>query len=229
MPASAPPVRILAVSDKTVNNLCGPQAQKIIGPVDLLLACGDLSYSYLECLVTMLHTPHAFFVHGNHDAPEKLKNGRLLSAPGGWQNVDQQVVSVPHNNLLIAGLEGSICYRPGALYQYTQQQMRWRAYRLILPLLWNRVRYGRYVDIFIAHSPAAGIHAGTDGAHQGFEIFLTLLRHFRPRLFLHGHQHRYGLAAWQTQYAQTEIVNIYPFRIIELYPDKIVYDRCYHC
>ena len=228
MPAATQPVRILAVSDKTVTNLCGPQVNQLVGAVDLLLACGDLSYSYLEYLVTMLHPLHAFFVHGNHDVPEKLKNGQLLDAPGGWCNLDRQVARVPKADLLIAGLEGSICYRPGAPYQYTQEQMRRRAYHLILPLLWNRVRYGRYVDIFIAHSPAAGIHASKEGAHQGFEVFLTLIRHFRPRLFLHGHQHRYGLAVWQTQYTHTEIVNVYPFRIIEFYPDKTVYGRSYY-
>jgi hypothetical protein len=65
--------------------------------------------------------------------------------------------------LLVAGMEGSIRYHPRAPYQYTQTQMTWRAQRLILQLLFNRVRYGRYLDIFIAHSPPAGIHDGRMG------------------------------------------------------------------
>lgn len=225
---SGAPFRILVVSDKVIPRFLGPQLNKYIKPVDLLLSCGDLPYSYLEYLVTMLQVPYAFFVHGNHDSPEKLKNGKVLYAPGGWKNVDRRVGKLPDGRLLIAGLEGSILYRPGAPYQYTQEQMSRRAYLLILSLLWNRVRYGRYLDIFIAHSPASGIHDRVEGAHQGFRVFLTLIQNFKPRLFLHGHQHHYGMNSWHTKYQETEIINIYPYKIIEFYADRISYKRgCY--
>ncbi len=219
------PLRILVVSDKIVSLLFGPQLKHFIGPVDVLLSCGDLRYTYLEFLVTQLHVADAFYVHGNHDAPLKCSNGKILEAPGGWVNVDRRAVKAQYVDLLVAGLEGSIRYKPNAPYQYTQTEMRVRAQRLILQLLFNRIFYGRYLDILIAHSPPAGIHDEPAGPHEGFEVFLRLMRRFRPRLFLHGHVHRYGSMPWRTRYKQTEIVNIYPFRVLNLYENHVEYER----
>ncbi|MEA3396123.1 MAG: metallophosphoesterase [Chloroflexota bacterium] len=221
------PVRILAVSDRVSDTLFNARVRERIGPVDLLLSCGDLPYTYLEYLVTELRTRHAYFVHGNHDAPEHCESGQTLSEPGGWENLDGRVTHVARLNLLVAGLEGCIRYRPGAPYQYAQGEMTWRAQPLMLQLLFNKIRYGRYLDIFIAHSPPAGIHDGPDGPHRGFDVFLSLMRRFRPRLLLHGHQHRYGPAPWRTRYAATEVVNIYPFRLIEWGEETLEYGRSY--
>jgi len=219
--------RLLAVSDHIASTLFRAEASESVGRVDLLLSCGDLSYSYLEYLVTNLGVRDAFYVHGNHDAPEVCHNGMRLVAPGGWENLDKRCVRASSTDLLVAGMEGSIRYRPDARYQYTQRQMVLRAQRLILRLLFNRVVYGRYLDIFIAHSPPAGIHDGPDGPHKGFEFFLTIMRYFRPRLFLHGHKHRYGPMPWHTTYYDTEVVNVYPFRIIEWQGDQVTYGRLY--
>jgi len=221
------PVRILAVSDEVVSLLFGAQLKNFVGPVDVLLSCGDLPYTYLEFLVTQLHVADAFYVHGNHDKPTRCSSGQVLEAPGGWVNMDRRSVKAQYADLLIAGLEGSIRYKPKAPYQYAQAQMQLRALRLILQLLFNRVFYGRYLDIFIAHSPPAGIHDEPNGPHEGFEAFLRLMRWFKPRLFLHGHVHRYGPMPWHTQYKRTEVANIYPFRVIDLYEDHIEYERVY--
>lgn len=231
-PLAVPPkksFRLLIVSDHVAPTLFNAEVGKLVGQVDLLLSCGDLPYSYLEYLVTNLGVRYAFFVHGNHDGAEFCHNGTTLCEPGGWENVDSRCAHVPPLDLLVAGMEGSIRYHPRAPYQYTQTQMTWRAQRLILQLLFNRVRYGRYLDIFIAHSPPAGIHDGPDGPHQGFGFFLTLMRYFRPRLLLHGHKHRYGPMPWHTQYYETEVVNVYPFRIIDWHEDQITYGRLYCC
>ena len=218
-------MRILAVSDQVINILYSPHVATHVGDVDVLLACGDLPYSYMEHLVSSLNAKHAFYVHGNHDVSEKLANGTILTAPGGWQNIDRCVEWVEDKNLLIAGLEGCVRYRPGAPYQYKQNTMRKRALALIPHLLFNRVRYGRYLDIFIAHAPAWGIHEGEDNAHKGFKVFLDIIQRFKPKLFLHGHLHRYGLGPWHTHYQQTEIVNVHPFRIIKLEEGKVRYGK----
>ena len=212
-------MRILALSDEVTNAIYNPEAKALLGEVDLLLSCGDLPYSYLEYIVTHFEVRHAFYVHGNHDRDEELANGRILLAPGGWQNLDRRVVNV--DDVLIAGLEGSIRYKPEAPYQYTQSQMWQRALRLVPRLLFNRIFFGRYVDIFIAHSPPAGIHDGQDRAHRGFQAFVWLMRTFRPRLFLHGHKHHYGASAWRSCFEATDVVNVHPFRVIEFDQDEI--------
>ncbi len=221
------PLRILAVSDTVARILYQPRVKSLVRDIDLLLSCGDLPYSYLEFLVTNLDPLHAFYVHGNHDAREEHSEGVLLE-PGGLHDLDRRTVRLRDTGLLIAGLEGSVRYRPNAPYQLSQQQMAVRVSTLVLRLLWNRVRFGRYLDILIAHAPAAGIHDGPDPAHAGFRAFLPFMRRFRPRLLLHGHKHIYGPQAWQTRYFATDVVNIYPFRLIEWSAEGISFGRLIH-
>lgn len=208
-------MRILAISDEVSSHLYHANLTQVTGQVDLLLSCGDLPYGYLDFVVTQTAAPHALFVHGNHDRPERLPNGHRIGHPLGWVNVDRRVVAVGDGDLLVGGLEGSIRYTPGSQYQYTEGHMRLRALTMIPQLLWNRVRYGRYVDIFITHAPAAGIHDSPTGAHRGFSIFLNLIRWFRPRIFLHGHNHRYGPGEWHTKIQGTHVVNVHPFCLID--------------
>jgi Icc-related predicted phosphoesterase len=103
--------------------------------------------------------------------------------------------------------------------------MRWRALSLIPQFLWNRVRYGRYVDILIAHAPAEGIHDSPAGAHKGFGVFLQLMRWFKPRIFLHGHNHRYGPGEWHTRYAGTDVVNVHPFCIVNYSEEAVTFNN----
>ncbi|MGC9356986.1 MAG: metallophosphoesterase family protein [Anaerolineae bacterium] len=219
--------RILVVSDEVVSTLFSRDVRKYVGPIDVLLSCGDLPYSYLEYLVTRLHTRHAYYVHGNHDSPEYRHDNTTLTAPGGWVNLDRRSVFVRKENLLVAGLEGSLRYKPDAPYQYTQGQMRRRALHLMVKLTFNYVLHGRFLDILITHSPPAGIHDGPDWPHRGFEIFPALMKRFRPRLLLHGHKHRYGPMPWRTRFEETVVVNVHPFRLITLCEDEIKYGRLY--
>jgi Icc-related predicted phosphoesterase len=205
-------VKILAVSDQVVNSIYNSCIRDRFGDVDLVLSCGDLPYSYLEYIVSMLNVP-CFYVHGNHDHPEYTSDGRTLTRPGGWVDLDNRIVWA--KGLLVGGLEGSIRYKPQAPFQYTQAQMTHKARRLIPALLLNRVRYGRHLDILITHSPPLGIHDGKDLPHRGFRALLWMMARFRPRYLLHGHKHVYGTEATRTRYMDTEVINVYPFRVIE--------------
>jgi len=204
-------VRILAVSDRVVDAVYGEGIQRRFHDVDLVISCGDLPYSYLEYIVTMLDVP-GFYVHGNHDGPEYVSSGVVLTRPGGWIDLDGR--SVAEKDLLLAGLEGSIRYKPDAAYQYSEQQMAWKAWRMIPALLMNRLQYGRYLDILVTHSPPRGIHDGDDLAHRGFQTFLSFMELFKPRFLFHGHKHAYGTEPIQTPYMETEVINICPYRVI---------------
>ena len=221
-------MRILAIGDEATDTLYNTKHDDLLEPVDVLLGCGDLPYTYMEHVVTSLKVRDAFFVHGNHDSNQWLNDGTRLTSPGGWQNVDRRAVRTTDKTLIVAGLQGSIRYRPGAAYQYSQADMNVRAARLVLQFLFNRVFYGRFVDVIIAHSPPQAIQDGPDRPHRGFAVFLTLMRRFRPRLFLHGHKHRYGRGTWHTRFEQTEVVNVCPYRIIELNGDQISFSKL-HC
>lgn len=205
-------MKILAVSDQVVETIYSSRIRDRFGDVDMVLACGDLPYSYLEYIVSMLNVP-CFFVHGNHDQPEYLADGRTLTRPGGWINLDGRTVKI--KGVILGGLEGSMRYKPNAPYQYTDSEIAYKAWWLMPSLLMNRLFHGRYLDIFIAHSPPFGIHDGEDWPHRGFKTFLRLMARFRPRYLLHGHKHIYGTEPWRTRYLDTEIINVYPFRVIE--------------
>lgn len=217
-------MRVLAISDEVTTAFYTNNLKDVIGEIDLLLGCGDLPYSYMEYMVTQTRVKHAYYVHGNHDRPQRISENRILEKPGGWQNVDGKVAYDRQHRLLVAGLEGSITYAPRASYQYTETEMVWRALRLVPQLLINRILHGRYLDILITHSPPQGIHDHPSGAHQGFAIFLRLMRWLHPRIMLHGHTHRYGLGEWHTWYEKTQVVNVHPFCLFTLAEDRIEFE-----
>ena len=45
------------------------------------------------------------------------------------------------------------------------------------------------------------------------------MRYFKPRYLLHGHIHLYRQnEVTKTLYQQTEVINVYPFRLLDLEP-----------
>jgi len=209
------PTKVLAISDQVVPIIESPRIRERFGDVAMVLGCGDLPYLYMEYVATMLSLP-CLYVHGNHDHPQHLSNGQVLTDPGGWENMDGRVVQV--KGWLVGGLEGSRRYRPKAPYQYTEQEIRYKIWRMGFSMLLNRLRNGRYLDILITHAPPCGIHDAEDACHQGFQALLNFMERFRPRYLLHGHVHRYADQEWQTQYLDTEVINVFPSRVIELRP-----------
>jgi Icc-related predicted phosphoesterase len=118
------------------------------------------------------------------------------------------------NDLIVAGLEGSMRYRPFADLMYTETEMIGQVARMMPIFLWNRQRYGRALDILVAHSPPWRIHDGRDIAHTGFKIFRTLLTYLKPKYLLHGHIHIYRQDTVRvTQFAQTTVMNVYPYLV----------------
>lgn len=208
-------MRILAISDRVVPTLYAPGIHRVVGKVDLILSCGDLPAYYIDYIASTLDVP-CYLVQGNHAAGAEFEEeDRLLSPPRHPMDIHGRILQ--RQGLIIAGLEGSIRYNRNPRFQYTQAEMWVNTWRLAPTLAWNRARYGRSLDILVTHSPPAGIHDARDRAHQGFESFLWLMRTFKPRYLLHGHKHVYRHdEVTQTQYHQTTVINVYPWRIIEL-------------
>lgn len=201
-------MRILAVSDRVVKPIYSGQILEQYGDVDLVFGCGDLPYYYLEYITTMLPIPVAY-VFGNHDGGQVMADGRTVTAPEGCVSLEDRTLNL--NGLLVAGLGGSIRYKPRGQHQYTEGEMWYRIMRLAPRLMVNKLVYGRYLDILIAHSPPLGIHDGTDRPHTGFKSFLAFMRYFKPKYLLHGHKHRHRRdLIEQTLYCETMVVNVYP-------------------
>lgn len=208
-------LKILAITDQVVDALYSPNVKLRCSDVDLIVSCGDLPHGYLDYIVTLSGKP-MYFVYGNHDRDfEYTETGKRHLESFGGESLDMQSIVTPQG-LILAGLEGSIRYDPNSDHQYTQGQMRRRALQLSMKLIRNRVRYGRYLDVLVTHSPPFGINDGPDAAHVGFHAFNFLMRRFKPRLLLHGHKHVYTGAAPSTQVGATRVVNVFPYQLIEL-------------
>ncbi len=206
-------MKILAVSDQVVDNLYTSDVKDHFGDVDLILGCGDLPYYYLEFLVTVINRP-LYFVYGNHDQSiEITADGTRRIAPAGCDPLGGRTIAF--KGLILAGLDGSIRYNREGEYQFTQAEMDRKALALVARLMLNRLRYRRYLDILVTHSPPFGVGDGPDVAHIGFHAFNTLIQRFKPRYLLHGHQHVYRGLKPGTQVGSTKVLNVFPYRVID--------------
>lgn len=205
--------KILAVSDQVVERIYTLSSAGHFQDIDLIFGCGDLPYTYLEYLHTILNVP-LYYVPGNHDP--KFNPERPISYAEGGFNLDLKTTSA--NGLLLAGFGGCIRYRPDGVNQYTQEQAYFRTLTLIFRLMGNRIRYGRKLDILITHSPPFGIHDDESYAHQGLKALNFLLSVAQPRYHFHGHTHFYrsNLEDSVTHLEQTTIMNIFPYKVIEI-------------
>lgn len=218
--------RVLAVADEVDPSLYSRNVRR--HEVELILACGDLPFDYLEFLVSMLNVPLGF-VPGNHDPdlhpPDAIDSAdftkpfawhwadRAHKGPQGCVNLDGWVKEL--SGVRVAGLGGSIRYSPGP-NQYSETQMRSRAWRLRMRDLRRRLTDRHPVDILITHAPPRGVGDGDDRAHRGFQSFHTLIAKMGPRLLLHGHVHPYGERMPEREVGRTRVINVVGHKVIEL-------------
>jgi Icc-related predicted phosphoesterase len=205
-------MKILAVSDQVEERLYSPLLKKTFGDVDILVSCGDLPYNYLEYMLSALNVPMVY-VPGNHDPV--IKDTDPSSWLEGGTHIDLKLVKI--KGLYIAGVGGSIRYRPNGVNQYTQNEMFWRIYPMLPKLLLHRA-LKRPLDLLVTHSSPAGIHDDDDEAHKGLRAINLLVKWFKPRYLLHGHTYFYrrNLVSPITEIDNTKVINILPYHLLEI-------------
>ena len=202
--------KILAVSDVELGLIYSPQISNRFADVDLVISCGDLPYYYLEYIISTLNVP-LYYVRGNHACKIEAGIGGDRTAP--WGGVDlHQRCKIDSSGLILCGIEGCLQYNNGP-YQYTQFQMWVKVVRLIPRLLFNKLVYGRYLDIFITHAPSWKINDQEDLPHRGIKAFRWFIKAFKPALHLHGHIHIYRQTSQEeTKYHSCRVINAFGFR-----------------
>lgn len=208
-------MKILAISDEVVDRLYTPQVTINIPNIDLIIGCGDLPKYYLEFL-SSAYNVRTIFVPGNHD--DYTEEVTRFGDQGG-DNIDEQLISVRDH--LIAGLGGSIRYSRTSPNQYSQAEMAFKARMLTMKIMLKKILTGRELDIFVTHSPPFGVHDDqTDPAHIGFKIFNDVMRLTEPKYLLHGHTifYNHNVKHHITLKYATQIVNVYPYRVMEIEP-----------
>jgi uncharacterized protein len=205
-------MKILAVSDMVIDWIYSPKIRLMLADTDLVIGCGDLPQYYLEYIVSSLSVP-VFHVYGNHSIPEKWRNHNELTTNGC---VDLNCRVIRFKGYTFAGVEGSLRYNNGS-FQYTQEEMWLNVFRIVPGLLINRFTYGKYLNVFVTHAPAWGIHDQPDKPHQGIKAFRWLVRHFQPDYHIHGHVHVYRPdMVTDSVFGRTRVLNAYGYRPIEL-------------
>ena len=221
-------MKILCVADHVDPLVYSPQVKKRFADVDLVLSAGDLPLNYYDFIVSSLNKP-LLFVFGNHnlrgmdryqkrrddfDELREPKSGMNYDSYVGARYVDRKVVR--EKGLLIGGLGGSLLYNR-AENQFSDLSMYARVIRMIPRLLFNRLVYGRYIDILLTHAPPLGVNDRPDRCHTGFRAFLWFLRVFRPRYLVHGHIHLYDTAERrERRYGESVVVNAFDHCLIEI-------------
>lgn len=217
-------MRILCVADHVDPIVYSSSVKKRFGDVAFVLGAGDLNLEYYGFIVSSLNRP-LYFVFGNHN----LKYLRYYRKPYpgasmvnedlyeikrfGSVHIDGKVVR--ERNVLIAGLGGSRRYNREE-NQYTEFQMYRKIFRLLPSLLWNKLKYGRYLDLLLTHSPPRGINDRDDQCHTGFKAFLSFIKWFRPRYLVHGHIHLYTInEPREAVFQSTRIINAYDHIVLE--------------
>jgi Icc-related predicted phosphoesterase len=208
-------MRVLTISDEVVPVVYSLQIKERFADVQLVFACGDLPYYYLEYCVSMLNTP-LLYVAGNHDKDEWTGGGELLTHPRGCSSVEDRIVTT--HGLTIAGLGGSMRYNNESGAQYSETEMMLRVVRLAARMRIHTAMTGKRLDVMLSHAPLAGIHDAADRPHRGSHAFVRFQRWFTPTYWIHGHVHRnysYGVAT-ETYYNSTRIINTAGYRHMTL-------------
>jgi Icc-related predicted phosphoesterase len=201
--------KVLSLSDKIIPFIYSPQVRQRFVDVDLLIGCGDLGYYYLEYVLNGLDKP-MYFVRGNHDKVVEYRQEGQRTGPSGAMDLHRRVIY--HDDLLLAGVEGSLRYRTGK-FQYTQAEMWGHVWRLVPGLFANWLRYGRFLDVFVTHAPPTGIHDSDDLPHRGINAFRWFLSAFKPAYHFHGHIHIYRPdTVSKTKFGPTQVLNTYGYR-----------------
>ncbi len=170
----------------------------------------------------MVLTP-VYYVLGNHaEEVTRLGERGILRLPEGCTNLGGKVIRDPQHGILLAGLPGSPRYSEHEPVQFTEWQMKWIICRMLPKLLLNRLRFGRFLDILVTHSPPRDVNDRQDVAHRGFACMRTFLKWFRPTYQLHGHVHLYDRSCSnEVTFDHTRLINVYPYQKLDLQLDHL--------
>jgi hypothetical protein len=202
------PIRLLAASDEADPVLEVAANRVALGPIDLVVGCGDLAPDWLSFLADAFHAP-LVFVRGNHDSGGPWPAPHHLPLPAS--GLDDR--SLP-------GIE--ILALPWPTYDgHTARRNEWGAWRQLARIGFGRLIRAKPGAIVVSHVPPRGAgDTPDDPYHIGFAAYEFVTRRVRPRLWLHGHTSLAAQPSWRVQRGPTTVVNVTGSVLVELTPGK---------
>lgn len=233
-------MKFLCVSDIVDPLIYSTAVKERYSDIDAVLCAGDLSMEYQDFIVTELGKP-MFFIFGNHDlkdfflynkkaaATKQISNIQAMEKSHGGDYISNKSIAckdltftLPNGKktpLLISGISGSMRYNNGE-DQYTEKQMFWQLVGMVPRLMMNKLKYGRFCDVFLTHASPRHIHDREDPCHKGYECFNWFIEKFKPAMLVHGHIHLYDLQAIRTTKSkETMVINAYSHLVVEYLPN----------
>jgi uncharacterized protein len=183
-------MKILALSDQSIKpNLI---ERVIDNQIDLIITCGDFSYSGIQQLGEIKTIPK-IGVYGNHCTRGYMEELGIINL---------HLKQFEMSGLTFSGFEGCVRYKqdPYAV-MFTQEE----AFEMVKLLPKS--------DIIISHCPPFGVNDNKDNAHIGFKALREFLINNSPRVWLHGHT--YPDENFTTQFQNTKIYYTDPEIIID--------------
>jgi uncharacterized protein len=204
---SGRPIHILAASDEHDRALDRPANRDMLGPIDLIVGCGDLSPERLAFLADAVPAP-LVYVRGNHDRGGPWPSPRRL--PSASEGID--VDSLPGIPLLAlpwpTGDRGPAIHDERAAWRQVLSKLKLRLLARP-PAPW----------LVFSHVPPRGAgDTPTDAYHVGFAAYRAALDRLAPPLWLHGHTNVAASPVWQVTCGPTTLVNVTGSVLIELAP-----------
>lgn len=158
--------------------------------VDAVVCLGDLEQWAIQGLAGV--TVPKVGVYGNHD-------WAYMDALG---IVDLHLRATRIGDLVFAGVEGCVRYKPGARFQYEQEEI------VAAVASWPRV------DVVLTHCPPFGVNDDpTDPAHIGWVGLRQYVERCEPAWLLHGHTYP---DVPQTQLGATQIRYVHGHAILDI-------------
>jgi len=206
------PIRILAASDEPDPTLDHASNRAALGPLDLILGCGDLTPESLAFLGDAFPGP-LLFVRGNHDRRGPWPRPEAIPVPSA--GVDRRTIAaVSLLALPWPDRDG------GGLPDPVARRDEGRAWRQVLGHLGpHLLAPRRRAWIVFSHVPPRGVgDAPDDPYHLGFAAYRFALDRLRPRLWLHGHTTRASQRNPVVEHGPTTVINVSGSVLVELRP-----------
>ncbi len=204
-------IRILAASDEPDPALDHAPNREALGPLDLVVGCGDLSPEYTAFLGDAFRTPF-LYVRGNHDhggAWRLAENVPIASA-----GIDERTLEGV--SLLALGWPRlDEIEQRGDRVTPRRDRDAWR--QVIAALRLELLRPRARPWLVFSHVPPKGAgDAPDDPFHTGFEAYRAVLDRLAPRLWLHGHTTRASQRTPIVDHGPTTLVNVTGSVLVEL-------------
>jgi len=204
-------IRILAASDEPDPALDHASNREALGPLDLVVACGDLSPEQVAFLGDAFRAP-LVYVRGNHDHGGSWRTAR--NVPVEAAGVDER--TIPGIALLALGWPRlREVEQRGDRVTPRRDADAWRQVAGALKL--DLVRPRDRPWLVFSHVPPKGAgDTPDDPFHAGFAAYRLVLDRLAPRLWLHGHTTRASQRTPIVEHGPTTLVNVTGSVLVEL-------------